>query len=75
MDFLEFFETNSTELAETEAVKIPLQMMQLYHESAGIPQYIKAIEKSQRRSVRGKIPVSDDVLAATAINALLSTGD
>ena len=32
MDFLEFFETNSTELAETEAVKIPLQMMQLYQE-------------------------------------------
>ena len=75
MDFLDYFETNSTELAETEAVKIPMQMMQLYHESAGIPQYIKALEKAQRRSVRGKLPVSDNVLAATAINTLLSTGD
>ena len=75
MDFLDHFEKNSTELAETEAVKIPLQMMQLYNESEGIPQYIKALEKAQRRSVRGKLPVSDNVLAATAINALLSTGD
>ena len=31
MDFLDYFETNSSELAETEAVKIPMQMMQLYH--------------------------------------------
>ena len=75
MDFLDYFETNSTKLAETEAVKIPMQMMQLYHESAGIPQYIKALEKAQRRSVHRKLPVSDDVLAATAINALLSMGD
>jgi hypothetical protein len=75
MDLLGHFESHSTELTETEAVKIPMQMMALYKECEGIPQYIQALEKAQRRSVRGNLPVADNVLAATAINALLSTGD
>jgi len=75
MDLLGHFESHSTELTKTEAVKIPMQMMALYKECEGIPQYIQALEKAQRRSVRGNLPVADNVLAATAINALLSTGD
>ena len=75
MNLLGHFESHSTELTKTEAVKIPMQMMALYKECEGIPQYIQALEKAQRRSVRGNLPVADNVLAATAINALLSTGD
>ena len=75
MEFLNHFENNSTELTETEAVKIPIQMMSLYKECDSIPQYLQEMEKAQRRSVRGKLPVLDPTLAATAINSLLATGD
>jgi len=50
-------------------------MMQLYTECDSIPQYIQLLKKAQRRSIYGNLPVANNIPTATAINALLSTGD
>ena len=58
-----------------DAVDIPQVIKTLFSYAEGIPQFINAIEASQRKSKRAKLVINDKYLHAVALKSLLQSGD
>jgi len=75
LDFFSHLRTNCGGLHETDAVTIQAGMMGFYAEAEGIPHYINMLEEAQAQADRAGLPISDDVLVATANRAMLASND
>jgi hypothetical protein len=65
-DLLEHLVTNSGGLHSNELVNLPAEMLMYYEESDGIPEFLLKLAKTREKLARGGLPMSDEVLLATA---------
>ena len=65
-DLFEHLVTNSGGLHNNELVSLPAEMLMYYEESEGIPEFLLKLAKAREKLARGGLPMSDEVLLATA---------
>jgi hypothetical protein len=58
--------SNSGGLHNNELVSLPTEMLSYYEESEGIPEFLLKLAKAREKLARGGLPMSDEVLLATA---------
>jgi hypothetical protein len=63
---LEHITTNSGGLHNNELVNLPTEMLSYYEEAEGIPEFLLKLAKAREKLARGGLPMSDQVLLATA---------
>lgn len=68
---LNHLESDGTGLDRPAGVDIILGLDRLWDADPRVSQFIIAMEESQKKSVRAKLPISDDLLAAFATSMLL----
>lgn len=71
-DLISHLDDNCGGLHPSELINLPAEMGMYYATSAGIPEYIYALERAQRKLLRGKLPMSDAALLAIASTAVLA---
>jgi hypothetical protein len=63
---LQHITTNSGGLHSNELVNLPTKMLLYYEEAKGIPEFLLKLAKAREKLARGGLPMSDQVLLATA---------
>jgi hypothetical protein len=63
---LQHITTNSGGLHSNELVNLPTEMLSYYEEAKGIPEFLLKLAKAREKLARGGLPMSDQVLLATA---------
>ena len=71
-DLLAHLTERSGGLERPDVVALLAQLPTLWAADPRVPEYINALEESQKKSVRAKLPISDDLLAAFASSSLLA---
>lgn len=69
---LTHLDNNCGGLHPSELISLPGEMAGYYATAAGIPEYIYALERAQRKLLRGNLPMSDDALLAIASTSVLA---
>lgn len=72
-ELIDHLDDNCGGLHSSEVVHLQSEMMGYYATAEGIPEYIDMLEEAQRKSVRAKLPISDDQLLAIATTAVLGS--
>ena len=70
-DILTHLDNNCGGLHPSELVALPGEMSGYYATAAGIPEYIHAMERAQRKLLRGNLPMSDNALLAIAATSVM----
>jgi hypothetical protein len=65
-NLLQHLATNSGRLHNNELVNLPTEMLSYYEDSEGIPEFLIKLAKAREKLARGGLPMSDEVLLATA---------
>jgi len=63
---LQHLTSSSGGLHNNELVNLPTEMLSYYEESEGIPEFLLKLAKAREKLARGGLPMSDEVLLATA---------
>ena len=71
-DLLLHLSDRSGGLERPDVVALLAQLPTLWAADPRVPEYINALEESQKKSVRAELPISDDLLAAFASSSLLA---
>ena len=69
---LAHLDSNCGGLHASELIALPGEMAGYYATAAGIPEYIYAMERAQRKLLRGNLPMSDAALLAIASTSVLA---
>jgi hypothetical protein len=72
-ELIDHLDDNCGGLHSSEVVTLHSEMMGYYAKAEGIPEYIDMLEEAQRKSVRAKLPISDEQLLAIAATAVLGS--
>ena len=70
-ELISHLDTNCGGLHPSELISLPNEMGGYYATCAGIPEYIYAMERAQRKLLRGNIQMPDSTLLAIASTAVL----
>lgn len=70
---LEHLVVNSGGLHNNELVSLPAEMLSYYEESEGIPEFLLKLAKAREKLARGGLPMSDEVLLATASSQVFNS--
>jgi hypothetical protein len=73
-ELMDHLDANCGGLHSSEVVHLQTEMMTFYAKADGIPEYIDMLEEAQRKSIRAKLPISDEQLLAIASTAVLGSG-
>ena len=73
MEFITHLQKNAAGLDETEVVELPIEMRKFLPESDNLLVYFEKMEEAQGKSVRGGMPISNEVMVALAIKALMAS--
>ena len=71
-DIITHLDDNCGGLHPSELITLPGEMSGYYATAVGIPEYIYAMERAQRKLLRGNLPMSNDALLAIASSSVLA---
>ena len=71
-DIITHLDNNCGGLHPSELISLPGEMAGYYAAAVGIPEYIYAMERAQRKLLRGNLPMSDAALLAIASTSVLA---
>ena len=72
MDIMDHLRKRSGGLHAIDAIDLLAEMGSYYAESTSILEYINKLETGQKKALRAKFPISDDMLVAIATKAVLA---
>ena len=72
-DLLNHLVINSGGLHRNDLVNLPSEMLHFYEKAEGIPEFILMLEEAREKLARGKLPMSDEILLATASSQVFAS--